>query len=460
MTMRPQHELSPLLSRDALARIMAMRQHEAAPLFNHAAGDRLIEGDLPAIDAFRDAVSRASAPGVVWGSGEPPAAVLTRVMHWVRTVPIYALQRAGTPWAARPTVSRDDLARWPARFTPDDQDLERMIVYRTSGTTGHALSVPHHPLAAACYLPLLEAAVAAYGRSLELAGDRTACFLLGAQKRTVTYPTALSAWREAGFAKLNLDPRDWRREEDAARYLDAHAPQLLTGDPLTFSRLLALGVRHRPRAIVTTAVAMNPKLKERLAATLGAPVIDWYSLTETGPLAYAAPDGAGYRPVAPDVYLEAVDDDGVPVPDGEVGEIAVTGGRNPFVPLIRYRTGDHGRIVRHRLPDGRYESRIADLEGRRPVMFRGSAGSAVHPNDVAAILRAHPVVQHEVAQEADLTVRVRVRPFDPALEPGAIREPLAQLFGPSISIEVTIDPGLGDEGDKPVPYRSAVRLDE
>jgi phenylacetate-CoA ligase len=457
MTMQ-QKDLSPLLSSAALERIERMRQHPAAPRFNWVAGDRLIAADLPALDAFRERIA-ARAAGATWGLDGPPDEILTRVIEWQRTVPIYREQDHPAEWSDRPTVDRDDLARWPARFAPDDQDLERMIVYRTSGTTGHALLVPHHPLAAASYQPLLESALAAYGRPLEPAPDRTACFLLGAQRRTVTYPTALSAWQEAGFAKLNLDPADWRDEADVARYLDEHAPQLLTGDPLTFARLLQLGVRHRPRAVVSTAVAMNPRLKARVAEALGTVVIDWYSLTETGPLAYAAPDGVGYRPLTPDVYLEALDDEGRPVASGEIGEIAVTGGRNPFVPLVRYRTGDHGRIVQHPLGDGRVESRLVDLEGRRPVLFRGSAGSAVHPNDVAAVLRAHPIVQHEVTQAEDGAVAVRVRPFDPALSPDALREPLSALFGPAVRLEVTVDPTLGDD-EKVVPYVSAVRLDE
>ena len=59
------------------------------------------------------------------------------------------------------------------------------------------------------------------------------------------------------------------------------------------------------------------------------------------------------------------------------GEIAVTGGRNPFVPLLRYRTGDWGRLDYGRCPCGDRMPRLLDLEGRPPVVFRRPDGSPV-----------------------------------------------------------------------------------
>lgn len=451
-----QAALSPLLSPVALRRIAAMRQHAAAPAFNYVAGDRLIAEDLPQLDAFgRQLGTAATAP-----CGAPPQRILERVERWIATVPLYRQLHAARrgvldrDWGELATVGRDELAARPARFTPDDQTLERLIMYLTSGTTGHAIAVPHHPVAVASYLPLIERALAARGVTLELGPEATACFLVGAQKRTVTYPTALTAWREAAFAKLNLDPRDWREEGDAERYFRAHRPQIFTGDPLTFSRFLRLDLGYTPKALISTAVAMNPVLRSELTRRLSTRVIDWYSLTETGPLACLAPDGDGYEPLAPDVHLETVGADGRPVPEGELGEITVTGGRNPFLPLVRYRTGDWGRLVRR---GGR--TRIVDLEGRRPVLFRTSDGCVLHPNDLAAVFRAFPIVQHETVQAEDLSVSVRVRAFDPDLPLDALREQLARLLGPVPRLSVSLDARLGDEA-KVLPYQSAARLEE
>src|SRR5262249_46519873 len=150
-----------------------------------------------------------------------------------------------------------------------------------------------------------------------------------------------------------------------------------TGDPISFAEMLRLDLPARPMALVTTSVAMSPALRDQLQARYAAPVIDWYSLVETGPIGYICPRGGAYHLLPPDLHVEALRADGSPVLDGERGEIAVTGGRNPFAPLLRYRTGDWGRLDRSPCPCGDPTLRIVDLEGRSPVLLRSSDGTPV-----------------------------------------------------------------------------------
>src|SRR5262249_2543463 len=160
------------------------------------------------------------------GAGRGPAGrePSERTRAWVRgRRPLVPSFRARVPraaavddaWASIPTTSREDLALRPESMVPDDAPLDRMIVYRTAGTTGHALLVPHDARAAACYLPLLEIALARWGVPARLdAGD--VAMLVGAQARTVTYATALAAWGQAGFAKLNLAREEWPGDDAPA----------------------------------------------------------------------------------------------------------------------------------------------------------------------------------------------------------------------------------------------------
>ena len=39
------------------------------------------------------------------------------------------------------------------------EDIDRLVIYRTAGTTGHPITVPHHPYAIRCYEALLEFAL-------------------------------------------------------------------------------------------------------------------------------------------------------------------------------------------------------------------------------------------------------------------------------------------------------------
>ncbi|MBI2920038.1 MAG: phenylacetate--CoA ligase family protein [Planctomycetes bacterium] len=456
---------SPLITAAGARTLHALCEHPHAPRWNHAAGDRLQRADLDAVRKFADDLEArrgprgpAPAPAILrWTASLAP-----RVPTFRDRIPAGFDLEAG--WDAIPTMSREDVATRAGRLVPDDADLSRMIVYRTAGTTGHALLVPHDPRAAACYSPMLEFALRRHGLRPRFTDRMVACFLVGAQARTVTYPTVLSAWNGAGFAKLNLTAADWKAAGSPDRYFADLAPWFLTGDPVSFAEMLRTGIRHSPAALVTTAVAMSASLKKRLAKSCRCPVIDWYSLTETGPLGYACPRGRGYHVLPHDVHLEALDAAGRPVAPGARGEIAVTGGRNPFLPLLRYRTGDWGRLDFGRCPCGDPMPRLLDLEGRAPVVFRATGGSAVNPVDLSRVLREFPFVQHEFVQRRDLSCELTARPIPgvPRPMPAEVRAALRALLGPRAAVAVKFDAKLGSraEGGKVEPYRSELLLED
>ncbi|MGH7294632.1 MAG: AMP-binding protein [Polyangiaceae bacterium] len=453
--------VAPLVDDRGLRSIERIAAHPCAPRWNRVAGDRLDALDLRAVRAFRDALARGRAP---FGSA-PPAPLLAwardrrpRVPSWRTRVP--DARSFETAWAAIATTSREDLAVRPESLVPDDAQLDRMIVYRTAGTTGHALLVPHDRRAAACYLPLLETALALRGLDARFGHDDVV-MLVGAQARTVTYATALAVWDQAGFAKLNLTPGEWPGVDAPARFFAELAPALLTGDPVAFAELMGRGVRARPRALVTTAVAMGAVLRARLEAWFAAPVIDWYSLTETGPIGYACARGdGGYHVLPHDLFVEVVDAAGDPVAPGKRGEIAVTGGRNPFLPLLRYRTGDWGRVDLAPCACGDPMPRIVELEGRAPVVLRAATGRAVNPVDVSGVLREHPIVQHELVQRADGSCELALRGVaGEPLDAASVERDLRALFG-DVRLTVRLDPTLGDRTGKVAPYRSDLPFEE
>jgi phenylacetate-CoA ligase len=456
-------ERHPLLDEDGLRTLTALREHADAPRFNHATGDRLRAEDLPVLDAYREVLATRRGPRA---PGPPPPELLARAAAWRVSVPFarrawpagISLER---DWELLPTTSRADLARAPWDFVPDDEPLDRLVIYRTAGTTGHPISVPHTPVAIRCYEPLLEFALARYGKSAPAKSE--SCFLVGAQIRTYTYAAVLNSWGGAGFAKLNIRRTEWPREGSQSRYFRAFAPRLLTGDAISFAEMLRMELPARPAALVTTSVALSPKLRERLAAAYGAPVIDWYSLVETGPIGYGCPRGNGFHVLPHDVHVEAIRPDGTPCAEGERGEITVTGGRNPLVPLLRYRTGDFGRVAYDACECGDAMPRLLDLEGRAPLLFRAADGTPVSNVDLSRLLREHPLLLHEFTQRSDRSCTLVYRALPDAYPDGsAIADDLARLMGP-VPLGLREDPELGDrsEGDgKVVAYRSDLLVED
>lgn len=457
-------ERHPLIDAGGLRTLKRLREHPDAPRFNHATGDRLRAEDLPWLDAFREALATRRGPRC---PGPPPPDLLARAAAWRLSVPFARRSwPAGVSlegdWTSLPTTSREDLARAPWDFVPDDEPLDRLVIYRTAGTTGHPISVPHTPPAIRCYEPLLEVALARHGAAAP-AGPGATCFLVGAQIRTYTYAAVLHAWGGAGFAKLNIRPTEWPRAESPRRYFQDLAPRLLTGDALSFGEMLRMNLPANPAALVTTSVAISPSLKARLAAAYGAPVIDWYSLVETGPIGYGCALGSGFHVLPHDLHVEVLRADGASAGPGERGEIAVTGGRNPLVPLLRYRTGDYGRVEYGACPCGDAMPRILDLEGRTPLLFRSADGTPVSTVDLSRLLREHPLLLHEFAQRADRSCALVYRALPGASpDPEAIRADLGRVLG-AVPLDVREDATLGDrlEGDAKVrAYRSELLLEE
>jgi phenylacetate-CoA ligase len=444
--------LFPLVTASGLHTLDRIRQHACAPRWTHEIGDHLVRADLEAADAFR----RNLAEPVQGARRGPPrelarwaAAMRERVWLWRQRIPAgFDFER---DWAFLPTMDREALASTPELLVPHDEPLDRLIVYETSGTTGHALRVPHHPGAVALLHPLAERALAWHGQEVPQGPDAVACMNVRAQASVWVYASIFTVWREAGFARVNLNAHSWSGgEEHARRFIGEFAPGFLSGDPASFSELLRLGVETQPRALLSTALALTEPLKRALEARFRCPVIDWYSTTETGPVACSRPGGEGLAVLAPDLYVEALDEEGLPVPEGQRGELAVSGGRNPYLPLLRYRTGDFARLS---WASG--EQRIIDLEGRAAVVFRAQDGTPVNSVDIGRVLRhGFAVVQHEFLQRADGSCAATLRPaYGLAPRPGSVEAALKGLFGEGVRIDVTLDETLGRQ-KKAVPFRS------
>lgn len=452
---------SPLLTPDGDRLIRDLRQHPDAPRFNYETGDRLHPEDLDPIARFREALRTERGPR----NGDVPAEILDRLMRLWKVVPYFRRVDWTREWDALPTTSRADLALRPWDFVPDDEPLDRLIIYRTAGTTGHPVSVPHHPLAVRCYEPMIEFALERHGVHIAFDSRSVGCFLVGAQIRTYTYATVLNNWNGAGFAKLNIRQTEWPREGSQARYFDEFAPKFLTGDPISFAEMMRMEIPVLPSALVTTSVALSPSLRAQLTKRYGAPVIDWYSMVETGPIGYACPLGYGYHLLPHDLHAEVLRPDGTTASTGERGEIAVTGGRNPLLPLFRYRTGDFGRMDYEACECGDPMPRFMELEGRQPLLIRSADGTPVSTVDISRLLREFPLLLHEFTQRADRSCELVARALpnvQPDAQPdaAAICEALGRLLG-GLPLEVRFDPQLGDRVEgKAMPYRSELMVEE
>ncbi|MBK8232907.1 MAG: capsule biosynthesis protein CapK [Candidatus Eisenbacteria bacterium] len=434
----------PTLSEHGQALLRFLREHPNAPIFRNQSGNRLEATDLEQVRAFEAEVLRSE---VGWPRNGHPAWLeghLERCLEWV---PHYRRYGSKPPrFEDLPTTDRGDLGRDIAQFVPDDLPIDRLINFRTSGTTGHGLLLASHPTVAAGYLAFHKRALRRLGIELTHGRGKVGVVLVGWQRRCFTYVSVTPSMDESGLVKINLWPGDWRDPADRAKYLDALAPEVYTGDPISFAELLDLPLTTRPRVLLSTSMQLLPGLRRRLEAHFRCPVLDLYSMNEAGPVAVHDDVLGGHRLLQPRLYVEILGAGGERVADGERGEITLSGGFNPWLPLLRYRTGDFAAL-----------SAVGDapvligLEGRPPVRFRAAHGEWFNNIEITHALQGFAISRHTVHQRADGSVMARVQGV--ALDPAEVEHALRGLFGAGASLQLEL---VREFGDKVIQYTSAL----
>ena len=416
----------PLLTDSDRRFLLELRQHPAAPFYNFACGDMLNAEDLEWVRLFEQAL-KLRPPR--WRPHQPPDWVAEFTEDCLAQVPYYK-KYGRSHWSIDlPALKREVLRDSPELLIPDGMDQSRKVIYPTSGTTGNTLEIASHPVTAACYLPLLRKAVEQAGGRLEGGPGRVSIVLLFYQQNTLTYPSISTFLGGAGFLKLNLHPAQWKEPEHRLQYLEHYQPEIISGNPLSLAELAKLDLHIQPSAMISTAMAMLPGDRRLLEERFGCPVIDFYSMSECRCLA-ARSAGERYQLLAHDVYLEILNSAGLPCAPGERGEITLTGGRSPYLPLLRYRTGDFAAMTWEQ--DIPY---LEGLEGRAPVRFYRKNGSWLNNIDVTHALSDLPLRQFSLHQRADLSLKFLYRQGE--VEPQTLRPRLENLFG-DLPLEINL----------------------
>jgi phenylacetate-CoA ligase len=420
-------ERYPTLTEHGRRMLEFLREHPHAPIYRHQSGNRLTADDVARVRAFE---REALAAVVGWPLGGQPAWLGEFVEQCVSEVPFY--RRYGSPPARfqdLPTISRAELSRDIAPFVPDSAPVGGLINFRTSGTTGHPLLLASRPVVAASYLAFHKRALRRFGVELRHGRGQVGVVLIGWQRKCFTYVSVTPTMDESGLAKIDLHPADWRDPADRARYLDALAPEIYAGDPISFAELARLPLQARPRALLSTAMALLPGLRQRLEERFACPVLDLYSMNEAGPISVAEPATGEHVLLQHGLFVEILDPAGRPLPPGQRGEVTLTGGFNFCLPLLRYRTGDHAALQFHGP-----EPVVVGLQGRPPVRYRTMPGEWINNIEITHALQRFAIAQYTLNQ--DRVGALRLRLCGAPREEERIRESLLELFGPGQRLEI------------------------
>lgn len=154
------------------------------------------------------------------------------------------------------------------------------------------------------------------------------------------------------------------------------------GAPVTLESVL-LSTDQAPRTLVAA-----------VEAVWGCRVFDHYGTTEMGLGGGVECEAlAGYHLREADLLFEVVDPaTGAPLPDGDYGEVVFSTLTREAMPLIRYRTGDHGRFLTDPCPCGTALRRLERVRARICGRVTLRAGGVVDQATVDEALFALPEV--------------------------------------------------------------------
>lgn len=267
--------------------------------------------------------------------------------------------------------------------------------------------------------------------------------LLCGLPRGLAYSVRMPAFFDGALHRISLQrPRPLDRLRRAQ-------PSILFSDPEGLHWLAAQPDPPRPALILTSASHFSAAQREAVTRALGAPIVNYYGVTETGPIAWECLETAGrFHVLLPDVFVEESN-----------GELLVTRLRSSVLPLLRYRTGDPGRVVEDHCGCGYHGLTIEGFVGRGVCLFERPDGVKVDAWRLVSALKYTRLRSFRLTQEGPRDFLMEIGGPHPETA-GDVLDLLGRLERALVALgwnapSVRWAPLVGGpEGVKPSPFRS------
>ncbi|MEI7731122.1 MAG: AMP-binding protein [Verrucomicrobiota bacterium] len=188
------------------------------------------------------------------------------------------------------------------------------------------------------------------------------------------------------------------------------------------------------------------RLGQAIETGWNARVFSTYGVTELASSLCECSAGLGGHLHPELLHLEALDDAGRPVPEGQVGELTATTFGVEAMPLIRYRTGDFAALFRGPCPCGRRTLRLGPILGRKSQKLK-VRGSTLFPATLKTVLDGVPEVRSYAIlarRDSPLSDHIEVRVAF-AGDSRKISEVLRERFQGTAKVSPQITPATSEE---------------
>ena len=300
---------------------------------------------------------------------------LRRVIRYARgNSPFYRERLGGLPdnflygpedLAAVPFTTETDLReRHPDMLCVSQSEVSRVVTLQTSGATASPKRLYFTDEDLELTVDFFHHGMTTLARQ----GDRVMILMPGHTPGSIgdLLKKALTRMNARGFVYGPVtDPGH------AVEALLKVQPHCLVGLPVQ-----VLGLVRHPRShnippgliksVLLSADYVPGAIVEEVEGRFNAPVFEHYGMTEMGLGGGVQCEvRKGYHLREADLFFEVIDpQSGIPLADGEPGEIVFTTLTRRGMPLIRYRTGDLGQFLAEPCPCGSSLRRLGKVHGR------------------------------------------------------------------------------------------------
>jgi phenylacetate-coenzyme A ligase PaaK-like adenylate-forming protein len=298
-----------------------------------------------------------------------------------------------------PFTSPADIAHAPNDFLcVSPREVDRIVTLSTSGTTGNPKRVFFSEEDQELTIDFFNHGMT----TLTDSTDRVMIFMPG------TTPGSVGDLLVKGLTRFGCTGIVYGPIKDyghAALALHDENITAVVGIPsqiLTLARTTTAGAIPRVKNILLSADYVPTAAVAAIQKAWDAVVYGHYGMTETGLGGGVECEArCGYHLREADLYYEVIDPTtGLPVPDGDYGEVVFTTLTRRGMPLIRYRTGDWARFLLEPCPCGSVLRRLGKVAGRIAEPVRLNANQTLSVTQLDEIVLADDdVLSYEAALE-------------------------------------------------------------
>lgn len=342
-----------------------------------------------------------------------------------------------------PILTKDDIRQYTPELMSSEYQPSELIEARTGGSTGVALQVYFD---SACQAQRNASAM----RSDGWAGWRPGYPVGTLWGNAPVFDTVRPWLRNALYDRatfldtMNMTPatmsaffRHSERQRHLVLYGHAHSLYLYAA----FLRDQGL-VPRAPAGIISTSMMLLQPERQVIEEVFRAPVTNRYGCEEVGLIASECECHDGLHLNTDHVFVEFLDEDGLPVGEGEEGLLAVTDLTNRGMPLIRYMLGDLGVRSSRVCACGRGLPLMERVTGRvADFLIRPDGSRVAGISMIERTLTLVPGVrQMQVIQDSVRTFHLNIVPdgaFSGASEQ-QLRAEFQETFGPGCTVTIAL----------------------